>query len=640
MSIFLLPAAFAQHSRYIIQIKDKAGTPFTISDPIKFLTQRSLDRRTRQNIPVNETDLPINPSYLDSIRLAGDITILNTSKWLNQVCILTTDANALDLINSFSFVVATAPIAARPAQLPAPVNKQLDPPHSNNLSPTAVRPHGINDFYDYGLAYPQTHLHNAEFLHNLGFGGEGMQLAMMDAGFLNYQTLPTFDSIRNNNQVLGTWDFVANEASVNEDSPHGMNCFSTIAANLPGSFVGTATKSAYYLYRTEDVLSEYPVEEQNFVAAAERADSLGVDIFSVSLGYNTFDNNLFDYNYADLDGNTTIITRACDYAAQKGILVVVAAGNEGNSNWHYLTAPGDADSTLTVGAVNVLGQPAGFSSYGPTSDGRVKPDVVAIGQGAVVANPLTGEPFYNNGTSFATPIMAGIATCLWQAFPEVNNMSVINALRNSSDKTNAPNDRAGNGIPDAKKAFVSLLKQLYAQQIIINGCAATINWTVKSAANMSLMIERKLPADSTYKLIYTQSFSGNFASRDYNFTDDLSGLNTGPNIGYRLKMTIADTSFYLNSATENLIASCAVADNISISPNPVSDNLTVSVNRDEPTPVTVILYSVKGQVMYKNTRQVNGSSSFVIPMREMSKGIYFVGVYFEDRKQVIKKILR
>lgn len=635
---------FAQFSRYIIQLKDKAGTAYTTSNPIEFLTQRSIDRRIRYNIPLDVTDLPITPQYIDSIQSVGNVTILNVSKWLNQVCILTTDAMALAKINSFSFVIKSLPIAARQISFISPVNKQLDPaPTANDVPVVATRPQGTTDFYNYGLAYPQIHLHNAEFLHNLGFRGEGMQLAIMDAGFYHYETLPTFDSIRNNNQVLGTWDFVANEKSVNEDFAHGMNCFSTIAANLPGSFVGTSPKSSYYLYRTEDINSEYPVEEQNFAAAAERADSLGVDIFSVSLGYNEFDNSSFNYAYANMNGNTTIITRACDYAAKKGILLVVAAGNVGSSAWHYILAPADADSVLTVGAVNASKQVAGFSSYGPTADGRIKPDVAAIGQGAVVANQVTGDPSYNNGTSFACPIMAGIGTCLWQAFPEVNNMAIIDALRKSSNKINNPDDRTGYGIPDAKKAFVSLLKKLYSQQVSIdNNCFANIGWTVKSAAGMSFLVERKLPGETSFSPLATIQASGIFKSANFSYSDDLTALPAGITIQYRLKMNIGtDTSFYFDTASVNYLNACSnVTEKITISPNPVLDKLTVLVATNNPAKVSIVVYTITGQLIYKDTRKVTGAVSIAIPMKQLSKGVYLVTVYFDDKKQITRKIVR
>ncbi len=647
-SIFLLTNctnSYAQFSRYIIQLKDKAGSPFVTTTPSQFLTQRSIDRRTRHNIAVDETDLPVTPAYIDSIHLSGNVTILNVSKWLNQVCILTTDATALNKINSFSFVKAALPIAARIANFTQPVNKKLYAPDLPMSSMSSARPQSPTDYYSYGQSFAQVHLHNAEFLHNHGFRGEGMQLAIMDAGFYHYQSLPTFDSVRNNNQILGTWDFVENEVSVNEDFAHGMNCFSTIAANMPGLFVGTAPKTSFYLFRTEDISSEYPVEEQNFAAAAERADSLGVDVFSVSLGYTTFDNSIFNYTYATMDGNTTLSASAADLAVKKGIFVAVAAGNEGDNSWHYITTPADADSVLAIGAVYANRQVANFSSYGPSSDGQIKPDVAAIGAGAVVANQNTGNPSFNNGTSFACPIMAGISTCLWQAFPEVNNMQIVNALRKSSDRSTTPDDRTGYGIPDVKKAFVQLIRKLYTQQISIgNSCKATIQFTVKTAADMSIMVERKLPGEIDYKTISTQNSNRSFASNNFTYTDDLTGLTGNLAIKYRIKMTIAaDTSFYLDSAIVNYPESCANTNNketVTIGPNPVINNLSVFIARNNTVKASIELYSVSGQKVYSLQNQtVNGIQTFFIPVKQLSAGVYFVAVFVNDKKVITKKII-
>ena len=632
--------SYAQFSRYIIQLKDKANNPFSISNPAQFLSQRSIDRRIRYNINVDASDLPITPAYLDSIRLSGNVTILNGSKWLNQVCIQTTDAAALAKINSFSFVKATSPIAARTINFILPVNKQLDAPNSGVPIIATERPQGSNDYYDYGQSYRQVHLHNAEFLHNHGFRGEGMQLAIMDAGFYHYQSLPTFDSVRNNHQILGTWDFVANEASVNEDFAHGMNCFSTIAANMPGSFVGTAPRTSFYLFRTEDISSEYPVEEQNLAAAAERADSLGVDVFSISLGYTTFDNSTFNYTYASMNGNTTIAARAVDYAAKKGILTVAAAGNDGNDSWHYIATPADADSIITIGAVDSNRQVASFSSYGPSSDGQIKPDVAAIGAGAVVANPNSGNPTLANGTSFACPIMAGITTCLWQAFPEVNNMQIIEALRKSSDRFAKPDDRTGYGIPDVMKAFIMLIKKLYTQQISINtNCNTDIKFSVKTAADMIIMVERKLPEETDYKTISTQNFNSSFATHDFTYSDDLNNFNTGIAIKYRIKMTIAsDTSFYLDSAIVNYTQSCK--EKIIVSPNPATDNISVQVVRNNTVNVAIEIYDVIGQKVYSLYNQkVTGTQTFIIPVKQFAPGIYFVAVFTDNKKAVTKKIV-
>ncbi len=445
------PDAKAQFSKYIIRFKDKNGTPFSIDDPSQFLSTRSLQRRTRQNIAIDETDLPVAPAYIDSVRFAGAVIILNKSKWLNQICIQTTDAAALVKINSFSFVLSLQPVfrSLSNAVSADKFNEQISTIASQNASQTT------SDYYNYGASNAQISIHEGEFLHNKGFTGEGMLMAIMDAGFFRYKTLTAFDSLRNNNQVAETYDFVNNEISVDEDNAHGMFCFSIIAANWPGRLVGSCPKATFHLYRTEDAGSELPVEEQNWVVAAERADSIGVDVFSTSLGYTTFDNSVFNHTYQDFDGNTTIIARANDLAAKKGIISVVAAGNEGSKTWHYISTPADADSVLTVGAVNASGTVAGFSSYGPSADGQVKPTVASVGEGAAIAN-IDDQPAFGNGTSFATPNMAGLITCLWQAFPDFTNMEIIEAVKQSSSIYTNPNDRIGYGIPNFRKAFNNL----------------------------------------------------------------------------------------------------------------------------------------------------------------------------------------
>jgi subtilisin family serine protease len=443
----------AQYTKYIIRFKDKTATPFSINNPSQFLSPKSIQRRTRQNISIDETDLPVNPAYIDSVRLSGSVTVLNKSKWLNQVCIQTTDDAALARINAFPFVSGSQPLMR--SFIASPPSNKFYEKVSDTVLPVS---RSLADYYDYGNSYQQIHIHEGEFLHNNGFRGEGMLIAIMDAGFFHYQTINAFDSVRNNNQIAETYDFVNNEVSVNEDHIHGMYCFSIIAANSPNQLVGSCPKAEFYLYRTEDAASEYPVEEQNWVAAAERADSIGVDVFSTSLGYNTFNNAALNHTYADMNGNTTIIARANDLAAKKGIISVVAAGNDGNSAWHYIATPGDADSIVTVGAVNASGVVGNFSGYGPSSDGQIKPTVASIGVGTAIAG-TNDQPTSGNGTSLAAPNMAGLITCLWQAFPDFTNMEIIEAVKRSSSIYRNPDDRIGYGIPDFHKAFDDLTQQ-------------------------------------------------------------------------------------------------------------------------------------------------------------------------------------
>ena len=613
VALFVAKAdSYAQFSKYIVKLKDKGTNPFSISNPIQYLTQRSIDRRTRYGIAIDSTDLPITPRYIDSIRMAGAVIILNSSKWLNQVAIQTTDAAALAKIISFPFVISTGPLAPRPGLAETPVNKKLDAALTEipNNPPAPII---AADYYNYGLSYGQVHLHNGEFLHNRGFRGQGMRMAVLDAGFFNYLTLPTFDSVRNNGQILGTWDFVVGNASVNEDNSHGTSCLSTIAANMPGVFMGTAPKTSFYLYRTEDVASEYPIEEQNWAAGIERADSLGIEISSTSLGYFTFDNPIFNYTYADMNGNNTLSAKAADMAAKKGILCLLAAGNEGNSAWRFIITPSDADSVMAVGAVNTSGVVGSFSSYGPSSDGQIKPSVAAVGVGAVVANASTGQPTFGNGTSFACPNMAGLTTCLWQAFPEINNMGIINVMQAAATRATNPNDRVGYGIPDMKKAFVMLIKQLYTQQSAVANCAVTLQWTAKTDSVINIVVERKLPAETNYTAINTQTSTGAFISRNFTFTDDLRSFPT-TGIKYRFKMNIAaDTSFYLDSITVNFTprpnlgvdktVNACIGNTVNLTTQFVTAGLTASWTLGGTTVATPAAVSVSGlyQLIAVNT---------------------------------------
>lgn len=494
-SLFTIDAS-AQFTKYIVRFKDKAGTPYSIDNPIQFLSQRSINRRTRQHIAIDETDLPITPGYIDSVRLAGNVTILDNSKWLNQVCIATTDSAALAKINSFPFVITSQPLM-KPVRIPNG-NKKFN---ENSFSPsTPATVNNAQDFYNYGNSFAQINIHNGEYLHDKGFHGEGMSIAILDAGYYHYLSIPAFDSVIINNQVKDVYNFVRNSNSVNEDYFHGMSCFSTMAANLPGVMVGSSPKADYYLYVSEDVSSESPVEEQYWAAAAERADSIGADVISSSLGYSQFDNPVFNHTYGDMNGHTTIASRAAGFAAKKGMIVVIAAGNEGTSSWHYITTPADADSIVAVGAVDNTGAVASFSSYGPSSDGRVKPEVASVGKGAAIIY-TDGSVIFANGTSFATPNMAGLITCLWQAFPDFTNMEIIQAVEQSSSIYNSPNDRIGYGIPD----FIIAYNNLSQQQVSRNINSILGNSWIKAYPNpfhssFNVVIKPKLTGPATFHL--------------------------------------------------------------------------------------------------------------------------------------------
>ena len=455
--LFLFAAAStdAQQLTYTVKLKYKKSN-YSLSQPSAFLTAKAIARRNRQHISIDSTDLPVNKSYLDSIANVSGVTIKCKSRWFNQVVIDITDPYAIDTINAFSFVQHTNVVGTT---FNPPSNKVvLDKiePQTNVLlgSRSVLDGQGITaDTFNYGNNYPQIHIHEGEYLHNKGYQGQGITIAVIDAGFNNYRNSIAFDSIVMNNQVLGVFDFVAKDSSVDEDNPHGAYCLSLLAANRPGFMIGTAPKANYLLFRSEDVTSEKPIEEQNWIEALERADSMGADMVSSSLGYYNFEDSQYDHSYAERDGNTAQITIAADLAAKKGMIIMNAAGNTGNAGDEskYVLVPADGDSVMTVGAVNTSGAIAGFSSWGPNGAGRLKPNIVSVGWGAVYAN-IFGVPTTGNGTSYANPNIAGLIACLWQAYPEFSNMEILDAVQRSADKYNTPDDRYGYGIPNFRVA--------------------------------------------------------------------------------------------------------------------------------------------------------------------------------------------
>jgi len=639
----------AQLSRYIIKFKDKGSNPFSINNPAVYLSQKAIDRRTRYSIAIDNSDLPVTARYLDSIRLSGTVTILNVSKWLNAVSIQTTDAAALAKISTFPFVQAVSGIALRTA---AAISGGDKFEKEKEQPPVQLKEMGVTaDFFNYGLSFNQVQIHNGQFLHNIGLRGQNMIIGMLDAGFNNYETLKAFDSVRANNQILGIYDFVARDSSVNEDNQHGMQCFSIIAANVPGQFVGTAPKANFYLFRTEDASSEYPIEEFNWVCGAERLDSVGGDVISSSLGYgDKMSDPALNHSYAEMNGNTTMAAIGADLAAKKGILVVNAAGNEGTNTWKYLITPADGDSVIAVGAVTSSGVVVNFSSYGPSSDGQVKPDVASVGAGTIIQYP-NNSIGGGNGTSFACPNMAGLTTCLWQGFPEFNNMKIINALRQSGSKASSPDDRIGYGIPDVRKALANLLKDFSSAGASVSNCTASIQWTSKDVISMRYEIERKIPGQNNFIKIAQGNGSGNtFGTRPaYQYQDVLTGVAPGI-ISYRIRQVVDTsaaglTAVYIDTVSVNLQSACVDANlvDVTIAPNPASDALNVRVTTPTASSDIVIrVFNSNGQLMSSLHKSKMAGTAFFdnISLTRFAKGKYYVSMYDNNKLLATKELIK
>ncbi|MBL4623957.1 MAG: S8 family serine peptidase, partial [Flavobacteriales bacterium] len=430
--VFLSFSAYSQNQyKALVEFVDKSQSGYSSFRPNEYLSERAIQRRQRQGIKVVENDLPVNERYIRKVLNLGTVKSVHQSKWMNAILVSFSDSSLLNQIDKLGCV--------KSIQL-------LDSPLTIHKPDHKVAPQlQSKEVLDYGKGDNQVELHNLQHIHGLGYTGAGMQIAVFDAGFSGVDTLDAFAYMRDNGNLLGTKDFVNPVDTDFYQAGHGRSVLSTMAGYLPGYFVGTAPDAAYYLFRTEASSSETLVEEFNWLAAAEYADSLGVDIINSSLGYTTFNDSLENHTYADMNGNTTIVTRAADWAASKGILVVNSAGNSGNNSWHYIGAPADADSILTLGAITYDSIKASFSSFGPTVDGRIKPDVVAQGLNAYVIGG-DGDRKMANGTSFSSPIMAGAVACLWQAFPHESNMTIIDYVQRYGHQAENPDSLLGYGI--------------------------------------------------------------------------------------------------------------------------------------------------------------------------------------------------
>lgn len=437
--------AFAQEDAWVY-FKTKTNEQYFLDNSTQMLSQRALDRRTNQNIALDFKDIPISQDFITIIKKVSGIQVLAQSKWMNAIHVRGSQTS-INSLKNYAFV-DRIDFANKALNLTnkidyvykgAFVEKKKQKKKENSTLATT------------GFA-SQIEMLNGQYLHQQNYKGSGKIIAVLDGGFLGVNQSVAFQRIRDNNQILGGYNFVSRNNDFYALDTHGTNVLSTMAAYTENSLIGTAIDASYYLFITEDVRSENPVEESLWVEAAEKADSLGVDIINSSLGYSDFDDPAYNYSYSARDGKTAFISRGADIAFSRGMLVVASAGNEGGTSNPYVIAPADANSVITVGAINVSKLKAGFSSIGPTADGRIKPEVMALGQNVIVSDEQ-GNPVYSNGTSFSGPIISGMLACLWQALPNKTNQEIRDLVLKSSSLFTAPNTNYGYGIPDFKFAL-------------------------------------------------------------------------------------------------------------------------------------------------------------------------------------------
>lgn len=438
---------------YRIQLNDKNQSPYSVNRPEEFLSQRAISNKARFNIPITEEDLPVNPQYKQQICALDDtIQILAESKWQNTVVIYCPDSLALEAVKALPFTdTAVIPVASY-LLVPYQGHREVVPDNDHLMLQNDLL---FDSLYDYGPGWDQIAFHNGQRLHELGFYGDGMLIVVLDGGWEDFDTLSVFQNLYENGQIVGVRDLIPGHNNVHDGGTHGTCVTSTMATAVNGQLIGTAPHASYFFILSENPYSEELIEEDFWAQGVEIADSLGADVINSSLGYSTFDDfHQGDFTYADCDGVASIASRNASIACRKGIAVCVSAGNEGSKPWHYISHPADAVDVLSVGAARVVDSAmAYFSSYGPSYDGRVKPDVVSVGWNTYVVN-ANGYIGPGNGTSFASPVLAGLVACLRQALPQKNAMEITDIVRRHGHQYATPDTIMGYGIPDMYQAYL------------------------------------------------------------------------------------------------------------------------------------------------------------------------------------------
>ena len=417
----------AQNNRYIVFFKDKANTPYTTNEPLKFLSLKSVERRSNQQISVLDEDLPVNPAYVLGVKALGAKTFF-TSRWMNCL-LIEASVSLVPSIQSLTYVSKVELVAPGVKLTGGRTKKWKNKNATSEESATTAQLEQI------GLDKMQAE----------GYRGENRTIAVFDSGFPGVNVAAPFQDLFQGGRIKDTYNFVANNTNVYQYDDHGTEVLSVMAAETQG-FTGGVIKADYMLFVTEDFTSEYRIEEFNWLFAAEKADSAGVDIINASVGYNLFDDVSMNYKPGDLDGKTAIVTQAAVKASNKGMVVLCSAGNEGNNSWQLVTPPADAPGILAIGSITQQFSKSSFSSVGPSADGRVKPDLVALGSGTAVVKP-GGVIGSNSGTSFSSPLVASLVAGVWQAYPELSAKEVYGAIIRSANQFINPDSQKGYGVP-------------------------------------------------------------------------------------------------------------------------------------------------------------------------------------------------
>lgn len=508
LSFFFANEILAQSSynTYFVQFRNKANTPYSLSNPSAYLSAKAIERRIRTGLGFDSLDIPVNATYIQQVLQQGNSNLLLKSKWFNSITVELLDTA---IAAAWKQQVEALPCVFQVKSLPSVPLERISI-HKGTQSEEGM----ISDDF-YGPSFRQTEMMNGQLLHELGLNGQGMDIAVFDGGFLYANVLPAMAHLFEEGRIIETHDFLHyNSPEVFDAATHGTMVLSHMAGIMKDSLYGTAVDANYYLFQTEDVFREVRLEEDTWIQAAEWADSIGIDVINSSLGYSLFDEDYMNYSTSDMNGTTTRISQAAEICALKGTLVVNSAGNSGDDPWHVITAPSDAEHVLCIGAVDLNGIHASFSGYHPPGLNDVKPNVVAMGRQTVYA-AMDSTISRGNGTSFSSPILAGMAATLWQAFPTATNMDVFNAIEQSASLYSNPNDSMGYGIPDFWKAFVNLSNQIYSQP----NEHSVLVFPQPSEGQFEIRVEGNFPNTSNYHYLYDSSGrSVKYDKWDYNYS--------------------------------------------------------------------------------------------------------------------------
>ena len=623
-----------------IIFKDKgAKSDFFLSKPETVVSKKSLERRLKvfsSKSILENTDLPVSSNYIEQVQALG-LKLKQKSKWFNGVSGYAS-VSVLNVIAALPFVKQIDLVACLPKKY-----EKTESDFNIDVSKSIQNKIQSPNLFDYGNSATQVQQINVHEVHNLGYTGQGVTVCVMDAGFnrLSHEVFSTMN-------IIAAYDFVNNDPGVGDSTDlgkgsHGTQTLSAIGGFKEGKLIGPAFGANFILAKTENTDSETPIEEDNWIAALEWADSIGVDVTSTSLGYLDYDAPFSGYTWENMDGNTARITIAADLAVKKGIVVVNSAGNEGYNSLHNtLMAPADGDSVIAVGAVNSSGVRASFSSVGNTIDGRIKPDIMAMGSSVTLASPINDTRYSTaSGTSFSCPLAAGVAALILSANPNLTPMQVRDALRNSASTNQTPDREYGWGIINALNAINSSVPvELLSFNAEVSYNKVILSWETSTETNSDgFSIERAEENLSFSEIGFVDASGSSTSANTYKFVDEL--FISGKYF-YRLRQVNFDGTFEFSPEIEVIIKNPEGYTLSQNYPNPFNPSTKVKYSVPFSSKVNLVLYDVLGNEIKQifdgeveaGTYEANiNADDFSYPL---SSGIYFLRLKTKGFQKSIK----